>query len=193
MRHNIRCRLFPINWKRLRSVPKKAIVLCALFLAVFLYSLVQLARPATYWQDNVEAVQLQTDGVRLIDTFSTKGSRMKLIIEADGQTYYLWYPANAYLQYSESVESLLLTGVETNLSAKIIDNSTLWDRLTGHHRIVDLRCGNSVFYEMETETSRATEDHNALWILFALSGLLWIAEVIYIGFAYGIIALRKRD
>ncbi len=181
-----------LKWKRFHAVPKKAFVPFVLLLVIFLYSWIQLAHPPLHWMDKVSDVQLQIENVRLADSFSTKGSRMKLIIEADDQVYYLWYPTNAYMQYSQSVKSLLFTGEERNVTAKIVDNTTLWDCLTGQHKIVDLRSNSAVFYEIQTEINRTVENHHALWILLALSGLLWTVDAIYICLVYGIVAFKAK-
>lgn len=140
---------------------------------------------------NWDEREISIDSVRLIDTYNIKGSRMKLEIIADDQKFYLWYPQSCYLKYANAVQSELLSGKITSVTAIISPNQTGWDKLFNQNRIVDLRCEKSVYYDFEAERIRLLETHFSKGVLCASVFILSLSLGVYIALVYKVVSFRK--
>lgn len=117
---------------------------------------------------------------------------MKLEIVSENQTFYLWYPQNSYIDYKYEVETELLTGKVTSVTAKVIGTQTIRDNLLNRIRVVDLRKDTSVYYDLATEKANLRQNYNSLWILFFLIFVLWLFSTIFISIVYKIITFQKK-
>ncbi len=181
-----------LNWRKIRRIPLRAIVLWVLFFSILVFCAARMITHSNYTHDNMESTQIEIEKVFLTNTFSTKGSRMKLTIQSGETQYYLWYPPESYLQYSDAINTYLLSGNVTHVSAIVVSDSTIWDSWTGRQRIIDLRMDNTVFYEFDTEASRLQGDYATFCVLTLLIGFFHIIYTIIVCIVYGVVNFRKK-
>ncbi len=180
-----------INHKKIKRIPLKAILFWFLFLIIFAFFMVNALRPANYWLKDLEIIQLKIDRVSLVDTYDIHGSRMKLYISSGDQNYYLWYPQGSYLPYSEVLDTHLLSGKTTVVTAKVIPNNIVREALGRRAEIVDLRTDDVVFFDIEDRIKSNQIDHIGIVILAFISGFMFILDTIFITTVYGVIEFGK--
>lgn len=156
--------------------------------------LIQLVLPPYRSLDDLQEVEIHIGNVSLFDSGDKRGSRMKLTISdsnGDG-TYYLWYPQTGYKKFSHAVETELLTGKTTLVTAKIVSSPYLRDKLQSKRRMVDLRSGNSVYYDIETERRQLADNYVSAWISFTILISCWVIATLLIGIIHNPIVLRRK-
>ena len=177
------------KWSKLKSVPKvHMFVWICLFLFVFAF-LVNLFVPLN---ENIEDTTITISNAKWFDSRDIWGSRFKLIIKSQNDSFYLWYPVDTFPKYEDCLREKLLTGETTEVYAKVVSNSTLWDAISGHRKIVDLRTDSFVFYDLEDELLRTQTGYNvSLWAaLFSL--VLWLADTVLLLLIYGCVRFIKH-
>lgn len=188
----MKCRSIHIVWKKSKRVPK-CIAFIWLILGLFsLFFLIQLFLPPYHSLDDLRELEIHIDNVHLFDSHDKKGSRLKLTIADGDNTYYLWYPQSGYKKYARAVETELLTGDTTLVTAKIVSSQTLRDKLLNRKRVVDLRSGDSVYYGLDTEKDRLSRNYASNWILFPLFFSCWVIDTLWAGIAYDIVIFRQK-
>lgn len=181
-----------ISWKRLKRIPKSALCPWLIFGLLSLYLLVQLILPTYRTLDDLQEYEIHIDRVFLLDSHDTKGNRMKLEIVDGDRVFYLWYPQFSYGDYRHDVETELLTGKVTSVMGKIPKAQKIRDNLFNRTRIVDLRNGDSVYYDLATEKASLRHNHNTLWIPFLLIFASWLFTTLYISLIYQIVTFQKK-
>ena len=127
-----------------------------------------------------------------MDSHDIKGIRMKLTIMDGDNLFYVWYPQSSYRNYARKIETELLTGETTSVTVKVASNQTIRDKLLHQRRIVDLRNGDSIYYDLDTERSALFKNYITCWILFLSSCALWIFSTLFIAIVYNIAIFQKR-
>ena len=117
---------------------------------------------------------------------------MKLTIMDGDNLFYVWYPQSSYRNYARKIETELLTGETTSVTVKVASNQTIRDKLLHQRRIVDLRNGDSIYYDLDTERSALFKNYITRWILFLSSCALWIFSTLFIAIVYNIAIFQKR-
>lgn len=179
-----------IKWKRIKLIPKRNVVVWLLLFVICMYFTIKLFYPIYHELENLQERQIQIDDVRIIDTRNKIGSRMKLEIVSDDETFYVWYPVtflkSYYKEYSYLLKKDLLSGNVTCVTAKIAKNKSIHDNLFNRNRIVDLRCEDTVYYDIETEKVDLKYDYISLWVVTILS---LIVMLVYSGYLIWIYVL----
>ena len=181
-----------IRWDRRKRVPKG--VACTYILLGFfsLYCMLQLFSSPGSSLDNLCELRIHIDNINIMDSHDIKGSRMKLTIMDGDNLLYVWYPQSSYRNYARKIETELLTGETTSVTVKVASNQTIRDKLLHQRRIVDLRNGDSIYYDLDTERSALFKNYITCWILFLSSCALWIFSKKYITKVYKIAIFQKR-
>lgn len=182
-----------VNPKKLKRVPKRLLVVWVLLLLFGIYCLTMLFVPKYQKLNNISECQITIKSIRLIDTHNSNGSRFRLYIQGNNQSYYLDYPQLYSKEYLNRVKEELLTGEIELVDAKYVDNYTIRDRILGRKRIVDLRTNNSVYYELEMEKKQLSEYKISACVLFFLVILVWIIYSLFIIGIYGLLGRTKEQ
>ena len=177
------------KWSRLKSIPKVHRFLC---ICLFLFAFVFLVNFFVPFNENIKETNITISSVKLYDSSDIWGSRFKLIIKSQNDTFYLWYPVDVFPKYENCLREKLLTGETTEVYAKVVSNSTLWDTISGRYKIVDLRTDSFVFYDLEDELLRMQNGYNtSLWVaIFSL--VLWIVDSVLLLLIYGCVRFAKN-
>ena len=143
-------------------------------------------------KSNIKETNITISNARLYDSRDIWGSRFKLTIKSQNDSFYLWYPVDVFSKYEDSVREELLEGETTEVYAKVISNSTLWDIISGHSKIVDLRTDSFVFYDLGDELLRMQTGYStSLWAaLFSL--VLWLADTVLLLLIYRCVRFVKH-
>ncbi len=179
------------NPKKFKRIPKKAIISWIISLIIFAFSAINALLPANHMLKDLETIQLKIDKVILAKTYNTSGSRRQLYITSGDRKYKLSYPSFSYRQYSEALDTYLLSGSTTVVTAKVIPNSTIRDALGYRTRIVDLRTDNVVFFDIEDEIKDNQINHVAVVFLAFIIGFGFIVYTMLIAMGYGFVEFRK--
>lgn len=180
------------KWSKLRSIPK---IHMFIWICLFLFVIAFGVNSATLFMPlkrNIEETNITISNARLYDSRDIWGSRFKLIIDSQNDSFYLWYPVDVFPRYENCLREKLLTGETTAVYAKVVSNSTLWDTLSGQRKIVDLRTDSFVFYDLEDELLRMENGYNvSLWAaLFSL--ILWLADTVLLLLIYRCVRFVKH-
>ena len=181
------------KWSKLRSIPKiHMFIWICLFLFVIAFG-VNSATLFTPLKRNIEETNITISNARLYDSRDIWGSRFKLIIDSQNDSFYLWYPVDVFPRYENCLREKLLTGETTAVYAKVVSNSILWDTLSGQRKIVDLRTDSFVFYDLEDELLRMENGYNvSLWAaVFSL--ILWLADTVLLLLIYRCVRFVKHN
>lgn len=181
-----------IAWKRFKQISKLGIFMWLMLGFFSLLFLIQLFLPPYRSLDGLQEVEIHISNVSLFDSGDKRGSRMKLTIADGDDTYYLWYPQTGYKKFRHAVETELLTGKTTLVTAKIVSSPSLRDKLQNKNRMVDLRSGDSVYYDIDTEKKQLTEDYVSVWIAFPLLFFCWAISTLLIGIIYRPIVFQRK-
>lgn len=171
-----------------------------LFLGLIsLYLLVQILLPMYHTLEDLQEYKIRFDAIRLVDSHDTKGSRMRLDMIVGDQIFYLWYPEgyvwdpeSGYRRYADKLEEDLLSGKVTCVTAKVVTHRTIRDRLAKRWRVVDLRSGDSIYYELSTEKADLREDYIACCCLFPLVFGAWLLGTLLVLLAYQVVTVYKK-
>ncbi len=177
--------------QKIKRIPKKAIFFAFCFLIAFAFFVANAVRPANYWLKDLQTIQLKIDNAYLMDTYDTRGSRMKLYISSGDQNYQLLYPQGSYLPYSEALDTNLLSGKTTVVTAKVIPNNIVREALGRRIEIVDLRTDDVVFFDIEDRIKSKQIDHTGIVLLSFLFGFVFIVDTIFITTVYGVVEFGK--
>ena len=180
-----------ISWKRLKKIPKKTLGVWLIFGLATLFCFIQLFLPVNRTLDNLEERKINVDKIDIWDSRDSKGSRMRLDIVSGNTTYYLWFPQN-YVDYAEKVETELLNGKVTSVTAIVVSDQTLHDRISNRMRVVDLRSDTSIYYDLDTEKVNFQQDYIFLWFLFIFLFLIWLFGTLLIVLIYGVLTYKKK-
>ena len=155
-----------IRWDRRKRVPKG--VACTYILLGFfsLYCMLQLFSSPGSSLDNLCELRINIDNINLMDSHDRN--------------------------YARKIETELLTGETTSVTVKVASNQTIRDKLLHQRRIVDLRNGDSIYYDLDTERSALFKNYITCWILFLSSCALWIFSTLFIAIVYNIAIFQKR-
>ena len=188
----MKCYSVMIVPKRIKQIPKIAIVLWIMFAFMFLYCITQLCLSKYQTLDDLQDCEIYIDRVNLRDSHDTKGSRMRLEIVSGKTTYYVWYPQSKYLDYAYNVEKDLLSGNVNLVKVKIANTQSIRDNLFNQKRVVDIRSGDAIYYDLDTEIIRMQHHHRNLWILFFFTFMFLLCHTIFISLIFSVITFKNK-
>ena len=177
--------------KRLHRIPKKQILLMALFGIPCILLLIDLLLPVKYRLSNLENHTVHIDEIQMVDTLSRRGSRMKLVIQDDNTTYYLHYPQKTLKEVSQALDDDLFSGKISSVEATVAKPS-LRNYLTGHRRIVDLRSDANIYYDLETERESIHQGRIAEAIILVVYFPFTLTLAGLILLSYGILEIDTK-
>lgn len=186
----MKCYSLKIIPKRIKQIPRITIVFGVMLAFIVIYCIVILCHPGYQRLDDLQDCEITIDRVNLRDSHDTKGSRMKLEIVSEKTTYYVWYPQSKYLDYVSNVEKDLLSGNVISVKIKIANKQSIRDYLFNQKRVVDIRSGSAVYYDLDTEMIRIQYHRKALWILFFFMTIVLLCYTISIPLVYGVIKFK---
>ena len=180
-----------INRKQLKKIPKKSMVIWFVIAIFFAWSTIQVFLPVYRTLEDTQTCILSVENVRLIDTHSVRGSRMRLELVSEGQTYYLWYPKSHYKEYADIIEQELLSGEITSVTAMVSKNVSLRDSIFDNKRIVDLRSETSIYYDIELEKISLYNLRISSLVASLLSLIVLVIDTGYLLMIYGKVSCKK--
>ena len=186
----MKCYSFRVNPKQIRKIPKYIFVFAVILVFIVIYCIVLLFHPEYQRLNDLQDCEINIDQVNLRDSHDTKGSRMKLEIVSEKTTYYVWYPQSIYLDYASNVETDLLTGNVISVKIKIANKQSIRDYLFNQKRVVDIRSGSAVYYDLDTEMIKMQSHRKSLWILFIFMTIVLLCYTISIPLVYGVIKIK---
>ena len=170
--------------KKLKRVPVKSILACGglCILTIIMFSQVVLSPYHSI--DKLQEQTIHVDCAYLYDSYNSRGPRMKLILEASEQEFYVWYPPSSYLRFRDVVETDLLSGDVANVTILYSEHQMIRDKLLKQVRVVDIRSSEAVYYDIGVEKIRLVGDYIGLLIgtagCFAIDLVyLWVLVVDY--------------
>ena len=165
--------------------------MCLLGWLLILYLLIECLLSVYPAEEDLRECEIPIERVSLHNSFD-KDTRMKLEIVSGGSTYYLWYSSSVYLDFAEAVKNELLTGEAASVSAKIVTDQSLYDRLTDRYRVADLRSGSSVFYDMEADRTYWQMNHIVFVVAVVILLVVWLSVTAVSAVMYGVLDIRKK-
>lgn len=181
-----------VVWKLRKRMPKIAVSVWLILGLLCLYFLIRLLFPTYQSLDDLQEYEIHIDDVRLWDSHDTKGRRMRLEIITGDQTFYLWYPQSDYIDYKHEVETELLAGKVTTVTAKVVRDQTIRDSLLKRKRVVDLRSDTSVYYDLTTERASLRQDYISICFLYPFLFAVWLFSTLFILLIYGVITFQRK-
>ncbi len=181
-----------IIWKRRKRIPKVTACIWLLLGLFSLYCMILLFSSSIQSLDDLQELKIHIDSLHLFDSYDTKGSRIKLTIIDGDNLFYVWYPQSSYMNYAYKVETELLTGETTSVTAKVVRSQTIRDKLLNQRRIIDLRNGDSVYYDLDAERLSLSKNYISCWILFLFSCFFWMFSTLFIAVVYRIVIFQKK-
>ena len=176
------------KWKRLKVVPNVLVALWVALFASFMFCTVKAAISAPLWLNNTKNETITVIDASLFDSRDIRGSRFKLTIKSNDNTFYLWYPVDSFSRHKDTIEKNLLTGSVTQVSVIYLSNSSIQDMVTGHCKIVDLRSDDIVFYHLDEEISRCRHSKSTYLVLSVVLLLVLIFESVMVVVILGIVS-----
>jgi uncharacterized protein (UPF0218 family) len=122
--------------------------------------------------------------------------RHRMLLHADGQTYYMSYSSHrakpSIRQIREDLKSGVLSVGDTVTIQFVSADDILLNFILQKKRIVDLRTEDTVYYDLDTEKKILTEEKAVVIVVFFPLLLLWTAyTVIFLLLAYDIVGRRR--
>lgn len=181
-----------VKLERLFNIPLKTLVLWVGLGILALYCTSCLFASPYRKLENLHKLELHIDDAYLIDSHDTKGSRMKLVIISGEKKYYLWYPSSSYAKFASKVETDLIDGTVTSVTALVADDQSIRDTILRQNRIVDLRGETEIYYHIDTERIRLASNHTAFYGILPIVMLIWMVYTISVLVKYRVIKLSVR-
>ncbi len=145
--------------------------------------------------NNLREVEIQIDEIQVTSFAGKYGYKTTLNIRTADESFCVRYPKNwyrsTYMDYQYAVSTELLTHTVQSVSAKITDKQSIWDWLHHRHQIVDLRAGNSVYYDITTEKDSISRDYSGSLVLTPIIWILWLFATLYFAFIYKVIKVIR--
>lgn len=179
--------------KKIRNVKRIHIVIFFLLIAININTLFNCIFNTEYPISNLQTCEINAENSIILKTYSTVGSRNKLVITDSDSTYYLWYPIYKYNKYSYAVENELVSGNVSTVTAIVCGDQNLYDRIFKRYCIVDLRSDNYIFYDIEDERQEQIKDKYNNWLLLFVVFIIFLFYVSYVFILkYGVIEIKKK-
>ena len=188
----MKCYSARIIQKRLKQMPKITVGIWIMFACIFLYCITQLCLSMYQTLDDLQDCEIYIDLVNLRDSHDSKGSRMKLELVSEKTTYYVWYPQSKYIDYAHNVENDLLTGNVNVVKVKIANTQSIRDSLFNQKRVVDIRSGSAIYYDLNTEMISMQHHHRTLLLLSIFVFMFLLCYTIFISLIYRVLIFEKK-
>lgn len=186
-----------VNPKRLRAVPKAALIIWLILGLICILLLRELYYTPEWMLQNAKEIPVAvTDPVAQENTRISRflfSHETTLSWTTDEETYYIIYPGFSYSEYSQTLEEGLRTSAHESLTAMISPRVSLRDRFLHRRWVLDLRSGQTVFFDRATAQAYMTADYSALCILTVSLCLLQLLGGFAIALLYRVVKLRKRS
>ena len=188
----MKCYSARIIQKRIKQMPKITVGIWIMFACIFLYCITQLCLSMYQTLDDLQDCEIYIDRVNLRDSHDTKGSRMKLELVSEKTTYYVWYPQSKYIDYAHEVENDLLSGNINLVKIKIANTQSIRDSLFNQKRVVDIRSGSAIYYDLNTEMISMQHHHRTLLLLSIFVFMFLLCYTIFISLIYRVLIFEKK-
>lgn len=175
------------SWKRFKVIPRKytvfLLMLCVISTFCFLGACI-------LQYERIEDTQRITGtiaDVKYTDTYASRGSRILLSFEVNGQDYGIWYPNDGSRQYIKLLEKY---SQNDNLTVDLLISKGWY--YWGDNHVVDLRNEDDIFYDIDIENASIHQQKVAGFVAGMLISVVLLFVAIAILLSYGVIKIARK-
>ena len=171
--------------KRLRQVPLQYLFSISVLLLVSLFSFFFSVTTQYETAENTYRVEGTVSNMRRYDSYNRFGSRLVFVVEVNGEEYYIRFPNNRHSGY------MLLEDFDFDTEG--LEVELLVSCQSDGNRVVDFRCGEEVFYSIDSENRRIHGEKIASIFVGVCSLFVWFITFLIMTLSYRVLKICKAN
>ena len=180
-----------INNKSLKRIPRKIVVSWCVFTLVIFLFLVEILTPVHHSLDAVKTENIQIDEVHKYKGGTRNSSAIEIVIISGDKVYYYDCLYSEYDSFKTVIETDLIEGNVKHVTVTLPNKQSISDRFRNRQRVVALKAGDTVYYDLNAEKSRLNFNRIGIAIAFGSLTAIWLLITPCICLGYRVIVIKR--